>query len=1466
MIFGQAGNDTVQGDGSIDYVSHILIDNGLGAMIVSASDKLGGRVGVYQTATNIAGNPFRAADNSLVLRPSFDGAADGQDYIEGNAGSDLLFGNQNQDDLIGGNSDMFSLKDPTFNISQSLRPDGSDLIFGGSGVAVARNAIGDATIDANGNITTTANGHANDSDAIVGDNGDIIRLVGVKGSVADPVGLRTVASFTMNADLTTTPIATMVQSFNGFLRFNYDTSTAEGTPYDETVKIVVRAVRLLDYSPGGPDINGADPANPANAKNDIGAADEIHGESGDDFIYGQLGNDWLYGEGQNDDIIGGYGNDWISGGTGDDGIIGDDGRIYTSRNSLSADPTSAKYMVSAGEPLNGIAPLLPSDSDPKYSNGNALNEYIYTPGNMQTDTINVSGALKKTVDLTPFSSDPTFNGTKDDFAVLSTKNNGAASDGKTKSHNDDIIFGGLGNDWIHGGSGDDAISGAESLKLSYTQVENATTLDLTGIAETDYYHPFNPGDALRFNPTDPDGKFTHPHIANRTGEFALYDENNPMRKILLNADGTASSTGTGLEWFLNFDQTEGVLRPGGTTPGNQNQSVTYPAVHDDGNDDIFGDNGNDWIVGGTGRDHMYGGWGNDLLNADDDLTTAGGLNNVPETAPTYEDRAYGGAGKDVLIANTGGDRLIDWVGEYNSYLVPFSEFGMATVSRTLQPGLHYFLYAESLSDGVDATRYSDLNNGATAPVPTKNNDPNPGRNGEPAGELGLVLQQDTAWHAQTGAPTDPQAGNTPGTQRDVLRSASFTGNSGPTGMFAAAGSWSVVSASYSNSLSSVSGDNVSLFDLNTWLPTYYEVPVTLKVGSGGANQNSYVIFDYQAPDNFKYAGIDVTHNTIEIGQRSAAGWTDLATLSVKGLGANKQTAFMLAANFATATVTFNGYSLSYTFAGPLNTGMLGLGTNNSLTNFTTYAVQRLPFTPTYSVLEDFSDGVANNFVPQAGTWTTTSGTSGRYFAVPPANDAALTTRQLAVASLSYVEYSATVNASKAGASAGLTFATTSTNDFLYAGIIAGTNQVVLGHRSNGTWYVDAVASTTITAGTDYNLLVALSEGVANNVNVVLNGKSVLSFNYNVLVHDGSLGLYARNGNASFDNVLIRGDDIAYAGGGTPQVADLAAPPTTDVAVVTADQLAAIVAAAKQAWTAALGPTDPRLSILDQVTVLIADLPDQMLGATTGSTIVLDAEAAGWGWFVDPTPGDSREFSIRLSGEALEAAPSSPAAGHMDLLTTLVHEMGNAMGMPEDSGDDVAGMTLRAGERRLPESAGHPAAASVSVLQSAVAAQAVPQMTLIPIAQVTTTIGPPPPAVAKADEPSGITLISNILLSPIASTSQNKSLGATDDLGKSFVSLSASLTGGIPTGSTVPQDDVSSPEHHSSRNINSAKETTSINWQNNLDAVEHLASGPSNGSQEWLDDFLNHVGQNKTQWNPNASLRVRPLSINSAGHA
>src|SRR4029079_272980 len=165
---------------------------------------------------------------------------------------------------------------------------------------------------------------------------------------------------------------------------------------------------------------------------------------------------------------------------------------------------------------------------------------------------------------------------------------------------------------------------------------------LAADVRSDFFHPYNPGNALGFDPVS----------GRRSGTYhAQYDPNDPLRKILLTAGtGALSKTGTGLNWFLNFDDTQGPLDIF------WNAGSGYPSVPTDGNDDIFGDLGNDWAVGGTGRDTLWGGWGNDELNADDKLSDVA----VPDTNPSYEDLAYGGAGLDILIANTGGDRLIDW--------------------------------------------------------------------------------------------------------------------------------------------------------------------------------------------------------------------------------------------------------------------------------------------------------------------------------------------------------------------------------------------------------------------------------------------------------------------------------------------------------------------------------------------------------------------------------------------------------------------------------------------------------------------------------------------------------------------------------------------------------------------------------------------------------------------------------------
>ena len=89
------------------------------------------------------------------------------------------------------------------------------MILGGSGNAdVARNDMG----------ATGANSEAHDADVVVANNGDIVRLVGTTHSAAA-----------------------------GFLHYGYDTAAFESGGSE---RIVARAVKLLDYTPGGTDLNG----------------------------------------------------------------------------------------------------------------------------------------------------------------------------------------------------------------------------------------------------------------------------------------------------------------------------------------------------------------------------------------------------------------------------------------------------------------------------------------------------------------------------------------------------------------------------------------------------------------------------------------------------------------------------------------------------------------------------------------------------------------------------------------------------------------------------------------------------------------------------------------------------------------------------------------------------------------------------------------------------------------------------------------------------------------------------------------------------------------------------------------------------------------------------------------------------------------------------------------------------------
>jgi hypothetical protein len=154
------------------------------------------------------------------------------------------------------------------------------------------------------------------------------------------------------------------------------------------------------------------------------------------------------------------------------------------------------------------------------------------------------------------------------------------------------------------------------------------------------------------------------------------------------------------------------------------------------------------------------------------------------------------------------------------------------------------------------------------------------------------------------------------------------------------------------------------------------------------------------------------------------------------------------------------------------------------------------------------------------------------------------------------------------------------------------------------------------------------------------------------------------------------------GAATPLTLDASTAATSAPDPLTDSQLAAIVTAAEQRWTA---PGSSQVAnALTGITFKVANLAPGILAERWQNTIWIDDDAAGYGWFVDPTPADDAEFASVAGTSSLAAPADTAATQRADLLTAVMHEIGDVLGNSDTSADDLMNAMLPLGTRRLPD--------------------------------------------------------------------------------------------------------------------------------------------------------------------------------------
>ena len=363
--------------------------------------------------------------------------------------------------------------------------------------------------------------------------------------------------------------------------------------------------------PGGPFDAYYSSVNVHSYSGTVGAADEIHAGSGDDYIFGQIGDDTIYADDGNDTVSGGESDDVIIGGRGDDRLTGDTNGLVV-----------------------GDQGTVPVGND--YVDGGEGNDTMFGDGGADT--------------LRGGAGDDYLRGDNDRVGAGSLSTTSAADGGDWLSGDDgnDILVGDAGADHLLGGGGNDQLFGDSN----QTPVKFHGADYLEGGAGDDILQGYGGDDSLvgGLGLDQLWGGDGNDFLDGTDSGWSYFDR------------GDVLSGGNGSDTLVNAYKMRG-------DAGDDTLTNAYAMWGDDGNDTLsdgmwmMGGNGDDVIEASLQGSKAFGEAGADVLYAGSDSgELSGGADDDAIYGGASMDFLWGDAGNDLVKGAAGGDQLMGGAG------------------------------------------------------------------------------------------------------------------------------------------------------------------------------------------------------------------------------------------------------------------------------------------------------------------------------------------------------------------------------------------------------------------------------------------------------------------------------------------------------------------------------------------------------------------------------------------------------------------------------------------------------------------------------------------------------------------------------------------------------------------------------------------------------------------------------------